>query len=530
MIRQYGWQTFIGLCLLLWGVLITAPDAWLVALSHWPMALVMIGGSLVAGSTPMGGGTIAFPALVLGFKESPAMARDFGLAIQSIGMTSALLFIVMRGIPVERRMLTWSCIGAVIGLTLGTYLLAGRVPADWVKLLFATLWITFGGWLVTGTAKATSEPRPPTENANVVAFGLIVGVVGGAVASLIGVGVEMLVYATLVLRFGWGPKAAVPTAVCATALVSPVGLLLRAITAGIHPAVFPTWMACVPIVIFGAPAGAYISTRMPRRVLLGIIGVLVLVQFAVTVNQVRPSAALSGGVLALAALSGAGLWLLAPSERERTERQRGTFDLAERVSITPRPAPVDLSERLASEAPVTPLDLELPARPPARPPMPAGAAPDREPPRKTPAPTPELLVDEGSSHEALVRIQRIGIYHTALLVNRADEVFAPEVLDRLSERTRAEWRSAGRCLAFNLHTACGFHLLRAAESAMRDSDGASRVDSKAMALMIQIREHCGGEPLNAHQATVLFNLAQSAIVTLMTTAPSFANAAHNEWV
>jgi len=243
------------------------------------------------------------------------------------------------------------------------------------------------------------------------------------------------------------------------------------------------------------------------------------------VNQVRPSAALWGGVLALAALSGAGLWLLAPSAPERTERQRGTFDLAERVSITPRPAPVDRSERLAPEAPVA-LDLELPARPQ----MPAGAAPDREPPRKTPAPTPELLVDEGSSHEALVRIQRIGIYHTALLVNRADEVFAPDVLDRLSERTRAEWRAAGRCLAFHLHTACGFHLLRAAESAMRHADGASRVDSKAMALLIQIREHCGGEPLNAHQATVLFNLAQSAIVTLMTTAPSFANAADNEWV
>jgi hypothetical protein len=77
--------------------------------------------------------------------------------------------------------------------------------------------------------------------------------------------------------------------------------------------------------------------------------------------------------------------------------------------------------------------------------MPAGAAPDREPPRKTPAPTPELLVDEGSSHEALVRIQRIGIYHTSLLVNRADEVFAADVLDRLSERTRAEM-ARGRTL------------------------------------------------------------------------------------
>ncbi len=91
---------------------------------------------------------------------------------------------------------------------------------------------------------------------------------GGAVAALIGVGVEMLVYATLVLRFGWGPKAAVPTAVCTTALVSPVGLLLRFVTAGINPGVFPDWIACVPIVIFGAPFGAYISTRMPRSVLL----------------------------------------------------------------------------------------------------------------------------------------------------------------------------------------------------------------------------------------------------------------------
>ncbi len=213
--------------------------------------------------------------------------------------------------------------GAVIGLTPAPICSRRRVPADWVKLLFATLWITFGGWLVTGTANASSEPRPSTENTNVATFGSIVGVVGGAIASLIGVGVEMLVYATLVLRFGWGPRAAVPTAVCATALVSPVGLLLRAITSAFTRRSFPTWMACVPIVIFGAPAGAYVSTRMPRRVLLRIIGVLVLVQFAVTVNQVRPSAAIWGGVLALAASSGAGLWLLAPSAPERTDGNGG---------------------------------------------------------------------------------------------------------------------------------------------------------------------------------------------------------------
>jgi hypothetical protein len=86
-------------------------------------------------------------------------------------------------------------------------------------------------------------------------------------------------------------------------------------TAGIDPGVFPDWAACVPIVIFGAPAGAYIATRMPRAVLLRIIGALCLIQFTVTVFQVRPTLAQWAGVVAIAALSAAGLWLLAPSTR-----------------------------------------------------------------------------------------------------------------------------------------------------------------------------------------------------------------------
>jgi uncharacterized protein len=145
-----------------------------------------------------------------------------------------------------------------------------------------------------------------------------VGFIGGAVMSLIGVGPEMLVYATLVLRFGWKPKVAVPTAVCATALAAPVGFLLRVITAGVDPGVFPEWLAATPIVIFGAPLGAYIGARLPRKVLLRIIGALVLVQFGFTVNQVRPTPAQWAGVVALAALSAAGLWLLAPSEGRAT--------------------------------------------------------------------------------------------------------------------------------------------------------------------------------------------------------------------
>ncbi|HEX4346671.1 MAG TPA: sulfite exporter TauE/SafE family protein [Vicinamibacterales bacterium] len=315
-LRARGWYAYILLCLVVWGFIAAMPGHLLMAIAHWPMALVMIGGSLVAGSTPMGGGTIAFPALVLGFHRSPVMARDFGLAIQSTGMTSALLFIVKRGIPVERRLLLWTCAGAVDGLMIGTFVLAGHVPGDWVKLLFATIWITFGAWLVTGTWKPSPEACPSTGDANLVLIGASIGLIGGAVASLIGVGVEMVVFATLVLRFGWGPKAAVPTAVCATALVSPIGLLLRLTTAGLHPDVFGDWMACTPLVIFGAPLGAYIATKMPRRALLVIIGALVLVQFSVTVYQIRPTPAVWAGIVVLAAVSALGLRILRSAQRQ----------------------------------------------------------------------------------------------------------------------------------------------------------------------------------------------------------------------
>ena len=83
--------------------------------SHWPIALAMSLGSYFAGSTPMGGGTVGFPVLVMLQGEPSGMGRDFGFAIQSIGMVSASLFIWSQVIQVHGSLLRWALLGSMLG-------------------------------------------------------------------------------------------------------------------------------------------------------------------------------------------------------------------------------------------------------------------------------------------------------------------------------------------------------------------------------------------------------------------------------
>lgn len=63
---------------------------------YYPMSLAMIPGSFFAGSTPLGGGSTAYPVgvLVLGFDAIEG--RDFAAMIQSVGMGAATYLIMLR--------------------------------------------------------------------------------------------------------------------------------------------------------------------------------------------------------------------------------------------------------------------------------------------------------------------------------------------------------------------------------------------------------------------------------------------------
>ena len=70
---------------------------------YYQLTIAMIFGSLIAGSTPLGGGVVAFPVVVLAIGLSPPEGRDFTVCIQSVGMNAAG-FLLMVVKPVRNRM------------------------------------------------------------------------------------------------------------------------------------------------------------------------------------------------------------------------------------------------------------------------------------------------------------------------------------------------------------------------------------------------------------------------------------------
>jgi uncharacterized protein len=284
------WKAYVVVFLLIWLAVVSGFGYWVAVGQHWPMSIVMILGSLVAGSTPMGGGTVAFPILVLVFNQQASNARNFGLIIQALGMTSAMLFIIGRKVPLPVRVLLGSTAGAAIGFGIGTFLIAPHVPASLVKLLFSCLWMSFGLLTLSKNGEICGlKGKGPGDTPSAELIGLAAGLIGGTMASMIGVGVEMAVYTVMVLVFRADLKIAIPTAVSAAALASIEGAALHLYLGDIDSQALFNWLAAGPIVIFGAPTGTYLVSILPRMKVLYFVSSLCVLQFIWTLQQTAHS-------------------------------------------------------------------------------------------------------------------------------------------------------------------------------------------------------------------------------------------------
>lgn len=287
-----------------WAWLVFGQGRWEVVKTHWPIALSMAFGSYVAGSTPMGGGTVGFPILVLLFELPATLGRDFSFAVQSIGMTSASIFILARRQPLAWSMLQGAMTGSLVGTTLGIFLVAPYIPDLWIKLVFAVVWASFGvlhlyriGEIAGHVGMTEFDERWDFR------VGLGVGAVAGAtVAASTGVGIDMVLYTVLVLLCRADLKIAIPTSVLIMAFTSLLGVAVKNLFTGLQPGVFENWLAAAPIVALGAPLGALMVDLIGRKPTLVMVAVLCVGQFVWTCYAEWSALGIGGTLLALAAV------------------------------------------------------------------------------------------------------------------------------------------------------------------------------------------------------------------------------------
>jgi uncharacterized protein len=270
-----------------WFAILVFGEYWRTVADHYGIAVAMAFGSYFAGSTPMGGGTIGFPVLVLAFGEPATLGRDFSFAVQSIGMTSASIFILCRGQPLEWVILRWALLGTLIGTPLGIFFVAPHISELAIKVFFAIIWASFGVLHLYRTgdicANIGETPAAHRFDRNV---GFAVGLLGGAcVASITGVGIDMILYAVMVLLMRSDLKVAIPSSVIIMAFTSLVGITTKLLFTGVQPGVFGNWLAAAPIVAIGAPFGAFIVSYIGRRPTLIVVAVLCVFQFLWTMQQ-----------------------------------------------------------------------------------------------------------------------------------------------------------------------------------------------------------------------------------------------------
>jgi uncharacterized membrane protein YfcA len=261
--------------LLTWSVWFhyTAPFSLLIIDQNRAVTLTMILGSFIAGATSEGGGAIAFPVFTKVLHISPLDAKVFSLAIQSVGMMAATLTIIAMRIKVEWRMIFWGSLGGIPGIILGSILIAPHLHANLLKMLFTAMIASFALTLVLSIRKQrTYNQSLPFFHLQEKLIILSSGFFGGIMTGLVGNGIDIICFSVMVLLFRLSEKVATPTSVILMAVNSLLGFALHVFIIDCFSSkVENYWLAAIPVVVVGAPLGAYMCTRLSNKIIACIL-------------------------------------------------------------------------------------------------------------------------------------------------------------------------------------------------------------------------------------------------------------------
>ncbi len=285
---------------------------------HWRTAVTMVFGSFVAGSTPQGGGAVAFPVFTKVLEIPAAVARSFSLSIQATGMVVASLSILIAGRRIDKKAVGLGILGGGVGFLVGLTLLIDRATPFWnsrvadpyVKVTFTVaiaslamiVFLCFreGSHGSDGVGQWT--PRGTT-------LFLVLALMGGLFTSLAGSGVDVFLFVFVVLIAGVHPRVGVPSSIISMAFVSTMGLVILGLIDGqlsidIDAAgdviragdttfaepqpgtqfdLFGIWLSAAPIVVWGAPFGAWVASVVSPRTLITFVGAMAVLEVSTTI-------------------------------------------------------------------------------------------------------------------------------------------------------------------------------------------------------------------------------------------------------
>lgn len=298
----------LGAVMILWLIGMQMLSGWGWFREHWEMSVTMVFGSFVAGATPAGGASVAFPVFTKLLGIDSRSAATFGLMIQSVGMTMAAVLIVARRIPIYTRVFRWGSAGGCLGVLLGIAFLS--IPAPFPKLLFTCLVLSFAIALWCTRRPDEARPEESLAESDRRRF-LITGFIGGLLASQTGSGADMLAFMVMMMACHLEGKRAIPTSVTIMAVVSVAGFVgLLIVPSREIGVVWEYWAVCVPIVAVGAPLGAYVISRVPPRwVMMAVMG-LIAVEVVSTFFVVPMTLERVGFVVITLSLAGLMQWHL----------------------------------------------------------------------------------------------------------------------------------------------------------------------------------------------------------------------------
>lgn len=242
---------------------------------HWFYPAIMVLGAFVAGVTPEGGGVVAFPVLNIFIGIERTMARDFSLMIQSIGMTSASIFILTHSsnnIRAYKPML-WLIPVSFMGFIVGMQVLQS-IPVVIIQALFLSLIATFAVIYYLSDHRGNERTLKLTKKFDHL-ITIPILFLGGMCASLFGTGADIILYTLLVTRFGMQEKIATHMSIMMMAGISILGFAYRHFyDAGLTQYQVQTWLCAYPVVLFMAPLGAYVLKHLNKEWMLKFICVL----------------------------------------------------------------------------------------------------------------------------------------------------------------------------------------------------------------------------------------------------------------